>query len=558
MSGRGNRSGGQILVDALKRHGVDMVFCVPGESYLAALDAFCDVPEIRLVVCRQEGGAAMMADAYGKLTGRPGVCFVTRAPGATNASAGVHIAFQDSTPMILLVGQVGRGMSDREAFQEIAIPAAFGPLAKWAAQVEDPARIPEYMSRAFHTAVNGRPGPVVLAFPEDVLSSPAAAPETEPYRLAPAHPGAADMAALRQMLAAAKRPLMVLGGGGWDAAACADSVAFAEANDLPTAVSFRCQDYFDNTHKNYAGHLGVGPDPKLARRVGAADLLLVVGARLGEMTTSGYALVDIPRPQQRFVHVYPDAAELGRVYQTDLPINAGMGAFAAAARALDAVDSSAWADWTASARGDYLAFIAPTTTPGTLQMGAVMAWLRENLPAEAIIANGAGNFASWANRFYQWRRYRTQLAPTSGSMGYGTPAGVAAKLIHPDRPVVVFAGDGDFLMNGQELATAVQYGAAIVVLVINNGMYGTIRMHQERTYPGRVSATDLINPDFAALARAYGAHGETVETTAEFVPAFERAMASGKPAVIELRIDPEAITPARTITDIRTAAEAAK
>ncbi len=548
------RSGGRILIDALKGHGADMAFCVPGESYLAALDALHDTPEIRLIVCRQEGGAAMMADAYGKLTGRPGICFVTRGPGATNASAGVHIAFQDSTPMILFIGQVGRGMADREAFQEVDMRAAFAPLAKWSAQIEDPARIPEYVSRAFHTAVNGRPGPVVLTLPEDMLRETAGVADAERYRPSPAHPGAADMDGLRDMLAKAQRPLLVLGGGGWNAAACADIQAFAEANDLPVGVTFRCQDFF----ANYAGHIGIGPDPKLAARVRESDLLIVAGARLGEMTTGGYTLVDIPRPRQGMVHVYPGAEELGRVYRSDLPINAGMAAFAAAARAMAPVDSSAWAAETKIAHEDYLAFIAPVAMPGDVQMAEIVVWLRENMPPETIVTNGAGNFSGWVNRFYQWRQFGSQLAPTSGSMGYGTPAAVAAKLVHPERPVVCFAGDGDFLMNGQELATAVQYEAPIIVLLVNNGMYGTIRMHQEREYPGRVSGTALANPDFAALARAYGAHGETVEKNADFVPAFERAVASGKPAILELRIEPDAITPTTTLSGIRAESRAAQ
>ncbi|MDJ0950739.1 MAG: thiamine pyrophosphate-binding protein [Alphaproteobacteria bacterium] len=548
------RTGGQILIDALRTHGADLAFCVPGESYLAALDALHDAPEIRLVVCRQEGGAAMMADAYGRMTGRPGLCFVTRGPGATNASAGVHIAFQDSTPMILFVGQVARGMSDREAFQEVDIPHAFAPLAKWAAQIEDPARIPEYVSRAYHTAVNGRPGPVVLALPEDMLTEEAGVADAGPYRPSAPHPGAADMARLGELLAAAERPLVILGGGGWSDAAIADLQAFAEANHLPVAVTFRCQDYFDNSHPNYAGHVGIGPDPKLAARVRESDLLIVVGARLGEMTTGGYTLVDVPRPRQGLVHVFPDGDELGRVYQADLPIHAAMGPFAAAARALAPVDAGAWAAATEEAHADYLAFIAPTEMPGDVQFAEIMVWLRETLPAEAIITNGAGNFAVWVNRFHQWRRFGTQLAPTSGSMGYGTPAAVAAKLVHPDWPVVCFAGDGDFLMNGQELATAVQYDLPIIVILVNNGMYGTIRMHQEREYPGRVSGTALQNPDFAALARAYGAHGETVERTEDFAPAFARAQQAGRPALIELRIAPDAITPTKTLTGIREAA----
>jgi len=545
------RTGGQILVDALKIHGVDLAFCVPGESYLAVLDALHDAPEIRLAVCRQEGGAAMMADAYGKLTGRPGIAFVTRGPGATNASAGVHIAFQDSTPMILFVGQVARDMAEREAFQEIDYRRMFGQMSKWVAEIDDPARIPEFVSRAFHTAVAGRPGPVVLALPEDMLRERAHAADAGPYKLVEPHPGAGDLARLRSLLAAAERPLAIVGGGGWDASACQDMQAFAAANELPTAASFRCQDYFDNAHPNYAGHAGVGIDPNLGRRIRESDLLLVMGARLGELTTSGYTLIDIPRPRQTLIHVYPDPEELGRVYQADLPINAAMRPMARALAALAPVAEPPWREWAEAARRDFLAFVEPTKAPGSLQLAEILAWLRERLPPETIFANGAGNYAAWVNRFLTYHRYRTELAPTSGSMGYGTPGAVAAKLVHPERPVVAFAGDGCFLMNGQELATAVQYGLAIVVIVVNNAMYGTIRMHQEREYPARVIGTDLVNPDFAALARAYGAHGETVARTEEFAPAFERALAAGTPALLDLHLDPEAITPRQTLSEIR-------
>ena len=548
------RTGGQILVDQLRIHGADMAFGVPGESYLAVLDALHDAPEIQFLTCRQEGGAAMMADAYGKLTGRPGICLVTRGPGATNASAGVHIAFQDSTPLILLIGQVARDIVDREAFQEVDYRRMYGQLAKWVAQIDDPARVPEYLSRAFYTATAGRPGPVVLALPEDMLRESVVVPDAAPYQRVEAHPGPEDLAGLRDMLAAAERPFVILGGGGWDAAACAGIQDFAAVFDLPVGVSFRCQDYFDNSHDNYAGDIGIGINPKLAQRIRDCDLLLVVGARLGEITSSGYTLFDIPVPKQSLVHVYPGAEELGRVYQPTLAINAGMRAFAAAARELRPAVAPGWADWTRAARADYLANIEPADGPGAVQMAAIVAWLREHLPPEAILTNGAGNYTAWLHRFYQYRRYRSQLAPTSGSMGYGLPAAVAAKVVHPERPVVCFAGDGCFLMHGQELATAAHYGLNIIVLVINNGMYGTIRMHQEREYPGRLSNTDLTNPDFLLYARAFGAHGERVERTADFAPAFERAQASGKPALIELRIDPEAITPRSTLSQIREAA----
>ena len=519
--GANARPGGRILVDCLKLHGTTMAFCVPGESFLAALDAFHDTPEIKLITCRQEGGAAMMADAYGRLTGRPGICFVTRAPGATNASAGLHIAFQDSTPMILFIGQVGRAMLEREAFQEIDYRRMFTPLAKWVAEIEDARRIPEFVSRAFHTATSGRPGPVVLALPEDMLTDRVEATMTGPYREVQAAPSPEDMAELHAMLGRAKRPIAILGGRGWDEKAWNDFQAFAEATAMPVAVSYRTQDRFDNTHPNYAGDLGIGPNPKLGAAMRDADLVLVVGARLGEITTSGYTLFDVPRMKAKLVHVYPGPEELGRVYYPDLPINAGMKTFAAAARAMPPVKTP-WAEATKALRRAYEDWIKPVRIPGPVQMGEIMVWLREHLPPDAIMCNGAGNYTVWLHRFYQHRRFRTLLAPTSGSMGFGTPAAVGAKLLFPDRTVVAFAGDGCFLMNGQELATAVRYGANIIILVINNGMYGTIRMHQERDYPGRVTASDLTNPDFAALARAYGAHGETVERTEDFAPAFKR------------------------------------
>ncbi|MGE0116392.1 MAG: thiamine pyrophosphate-binding protein [Dongiaceae bacterium] len=551
------RTGGQILVDALKIHGVDLVFCVPGESYLAALDALYDARNaIRLITCRQEGGAANMAEAYGKLTGRPGICFVTRGPGATNASIGVHTAFQDSTPMILFVGQVARDQAEREAFQEVDYRRMFAPLAKWAAQIDDPARIPELVSQAFHRAVAGRPGPVVIALPEDMLTAKAAVEDAWPYKIVRPHPGVEELQTMRAMLAKATRPFMLLGGGGWSADAVRDIAAFAEANDLPVGVSFRCQDLFDNGHKNYVGHVGIGIDPPLAARVREADLLLVVGARLGEMTTGGYTLVQVPTPRQTLIHVHAGAEELGRVYQPALPINSGMAPFAAAARALKPVESSRWAAATAAARAEYLETLQPRRHAGALQMPEVMAFLRQRLPPDAILTNGAGNYTAWVHRFYQYRRFRTQLAPTSGAMGYGLPAALAAKAVHPERAVVCFAGDGCFLMTGQELATAVQHDLAVIIVVVNNGMYGTIRMHQEREYPERPIGTDLMNPDFAALARAYGAHGERVETTAQFAPAFERAAASGKPALLELRLDPEAITPRMGLSQIRENAKA--
>jgi acetolactate synthase I/II/III large subunit len=547
------RTGGRILVDQLEIHGVDLAFGVPGESYLALLDALYD-SAIRYVVCRQEGGAAMMAEAYGKLTGRPGIAMVTRGPGATNAAHGVHIARQDSTPMILLIGQVARGMRGREAFQEIDYRAMFGSLAKWACEIDDPARIPEVISRAFHTAVSGRAGPVVIALPEDMLTEPADCADATRYQVAEAHPAPADMASLRKLLAEAQRPFMILGGGGWSAEACADIRAFAENFDLPVGVSFRRQDYFDNAHANYAGHVGISVAPPLSDRVKDADLLLLVGTRLGEASSRSYSLIDIPEPKQTLVHVHPGAEELGLLYAPDLPIQAGMRAFAAAARALEPVDTSAWRAQTRVAHAQYLAALEPPRTPGAVQLGEIVRWLADHLPDDAIVTNGAGNYCVWVNGYYQYRRYRSQLGPTSGSMGYGTPAAIAAKLVHPERTVVCFAGDGCFLMTGQELATAAQYELPVIWIVANNGMYGTIRMHQERDYPDRVSGTDLRNPDFAGLARAYGGHGELVERTADFADAFRRAESAGTLALIELRIDPEALTPRYSLSQIRAGA----
>ncbi|MGO8916454.1 MAG: thiamine pyrophosphate-binding protein [Stellaceae bacterium] len=548
------RTGAQILVDQLKIHGADTVFCVPGESYLAVLDALYDANSIGLVTCRQEGGATMMADAYGKLTGKPGISMVTRGPGATNASAGLHVAMQDSTPLILFIGQVARETLEREAFQEIDYRRMFGQLAKWVAEIDDPRRIPEFLSRAFHTATSGRPGPVVLALPEDMLTETADIADAQPYVPVETWPGEAPMARLRHLLGAAKRPFLLLGGSAWDAEGVAAIERFAAANHLPVGCGFRRQDRFDNTHPCYAGDVGIGINPKLAQRIKASDLLIAVGPRLGEMTTGGYALFDIPTPKQPLVHVYPDPEELGRVYQPMLPINATPRAFARAAAALPPVEHPVWAAATEAAHQDYLAFRKPPRSPGALQMGEIMLWLDEQLPADAIFTNGAGNFATWVHRFRQYRRFGSQLAPTSGSMGYGFPAAVAAKIVHPDRVVICVAGDGDFLMTGQELATAVQRRLGIVVLLVNNGMYGTIRMHQERHHPGRVIGTDLHNPDFAALARAYGAYGEVVERTEDFAPAFERARAAGVPAILELRIDPEALTIRQSLSEIRAAA----
>ncbi|MBJ7533383.1 thiamine pyrophosphate-binding protein [Rhodomicrobium vannielii ATCC 17100] len=550
-----SRSGGQILADQLRLHGARMIFGVPGESYLAVLDALYDHErDMPYIVCRQEGGAAMMAEAYGKLTGEPGICMVTRGPGATNASAGLHVARQDSTPMILIVGQVGRSMRDREAFQEIDFRRMFGEVSKWVAEIEEAARIPEYVARAFTTATSGRPGPVVLAVPEDVLRERATVADAVPYSRVEAAPARAQMAEFRKRLAAAERPLMIVGGGGWDKDVALKVKAFAEHSGLPVAASFRRQSYFDNTSPCYVGDLGISLNPALKRRIDESDLIIAVGPRLGEMPSQGYSLFDIPKPKQPFIHIHAGAEELGRVYQADLAINAGPHAFADALEDMKPLDGSAWAAWRESARADYEAWIEPEKTPGALQLAEVVAYLRETLPGNAIIANGAGNFAAWVHRFYTYRECGTGLAPISGSMGYGVPAGVAAKLVHPGRTVVTFAGDGDFLMSGQEFATAVQHGAPVIFIVVNNGMYGTIRMHQERHYPGRVSGTSLRNPDFAAYARAFGGHGAVVERTEDFPAAFEEARASGLPSILELRIDPEAINPKQSLSEIRAAA----
>jgi acetolactate synthase-1/2/3 large subunit len=546
-----SRTGGRILADALKIHGVDSVFCVPGESFLPVIDALYDAREsIKLVVCRQEGGAAFMAEAYGKLTGEPGICFVTRAPGATNASIGVHTAFHDSTPMILFIGQVSTEVTEREAWQEIDYRRMFGQMAKWVAQIDRPERIPEMVARAFQTAVSGRPGPVVLALPDDMLNAMAAVADAGRHQRVQAHPGAHDLARLRDLLGAARRPFLIVGGGGWNAEACAYLQAFVEAFGLPVGSGFRRQDLLDNRHRNYAGDVALGINPKLAQRVRDADLVLAVGTRLGGITTSDYSLLSVPRPMQRLVHVHADPEELGRIYQPALMINAGVREFAAAARTL-AAPKVTWSDWTEAARADYLEWLQHPVMPGPVDLGEVMALLRERLPADSILTNGAGNYALWLHRFYQYRGFGTQLAPTSGAMGYGTPAALAAKLVHPQRTVVCFAGDGCFLMNGQELATAVQYRLAVIFIVVNNAMYGTIRMHQEREFPGRVHGTSLVNPEFVALAKAYGAHAELVERTADFAEAFERARSARRPALLELRIDPEAITPRTTLTALR-------
>ena len=541
------RTGARILVDQLVLHGVEHAFCIPGESYLAVLDALGDSP-IRLVVARHEAGAANMADAAGKLTGRPGICIVTRAPGAAHAAVGVHTAYQDSTPLILFVGQVPRRFRGREAFQELDYARMFGEMAKWVVEVDRASAFPEVVERAFRLATSGRPGPVVVSLPEDVLNEEADVPNSAPYRAERPIPTPSDISRVRDLLARAERPLVVVGGGGWSAEASSRLLAWAERSQLAVAASFRRQDYIDNTSPSYAGVLTIGHDASLAARLREADLLLALGTRLGDIPTRGYTTLEPPRTPHTLVHIHADPNELGRVYEPDLGVVSDPGAFL---HAMEPVDGARWRQWTKAAHAEFLASLRHRRGPGELDLGDVMAHLRERLPPEAVITNGAGNFTVWAHRFYAFRRYGTQLAPCSGTMGYGLPAAVAAKVLDPDRPVVCIAGDGDFLMSGHEMAAARQEGAPIVVLLVNNGMYGTIRMHQERQFPGRVVGTDLVNPDFVALARAYGAYAEPVVRSEDFPAAFDRALAAGRSALLELRVDPEAISPRATLTEIR-------
>lgn len=589
---------GLMLAQALALHGVTRVFCVPGESFLPLLDGLFSLREqIHLVVCRHESGAANMAEAHGKLTGTPGVCVVTRGPGASNAAIGLHTAYQDSTPMVLLIGQVGSDFMEREAFQEVDYRRMFGQMAKWVGQIDRADRIDEMISHAFHLAVSGRPGPVVLALPEDMLSggvpvsttgavastglSQTASPDTssavgttrnslpevaptprplQPYQRVAASPALTQLQELGRLVQNGKRPLLLLGGGGWNADASAAVADFAEAYGIAVATSFRCQDLIDNHHPCYIGHAGIGPHKALAQAIRHADPLVVIGARLGEMTTSGYTLVASPRPAQTLIHVHAGAEELGRVYQADLLINSGMPEFAQSLSHVPLLRDARWARDTAGLHAAYLAdSTATVTAPSSeasdyVDLGIVVQQLQEALGQDAVTTNGAGNYAGWLHRFWRYRGFRSQLAPTSGAMGYGLPAAIAAKLAEPKRPVVCFAGDGCFLMTGQELATAVQYQAGVLVLICNNGMYGTIRMHQERHYPQRVWGTELNNPDFAALAQAYGAFGTRVRKTSAFLPALTEALAaldSGRPAVIELCTDPQRITSRAAIADIQ-------
>ena len=562
-----NRLAGHALVEALVAQGVTTCFGVPGESYLAVLDGFHVHREhIRFIACRQEGGAAFMAEAQGKLGPRPGVCFVTRGPGATNASIGIHTAFQDSTPLVLFVGQVASDQRDREAFQELDYRQMFGPgtlgLAKWVGEVQQADRLPEYVARAFHTALQGRPGPVVLVLPEDMLTTPTAAPVLPLAQAAHAWPAPAGLQTLRTMLMAAQRPLLIAGGGGWDAEAACALQRFAERWQLPVGCGFRFQDTFDNRHPLYAGDVGIGINPKLAQRVKDADLVIALGVRLGEMTTGGYTLLTPPRPAQKLVHIHAGAEELGRVYAADLLLQSSMANAAQALEGLAAPTSLPWASWAAAAQADYEAnHVAAPVAP--LDMAVLMQTVQRLAPDNTIYTNGAGNFSGWLHRFVRYpglqHHGRTQLAPTSGAMGYGFPAAVGAALLQPGRCVVNVAGDGDFLMNGQELATATGYGAnagagRLISIVVDNGTYGTIRMHQEREYPGRVSGSDLFNPDFAAMARAFGWRAAHIERTEDFESAFTQALQPGAPMLIHVKLDADVSTSRSTLSAMRAAA----
>ncbi|KAB2917089.1 MAG: thiamine pyrophosphate-binding protein [Hyphomicrobiaceae bacterium] len=545
------RHGGKILIDQLEAQGATTVFTVPGESFLAALDGLHDSNRIKTIICRQEGGASMMAEGWGKATGEPGICFVTRGPGLANAMSGLHVAQQDSTPMVLFVGLPGSAHEDREAFQEIETKSLLSSFVKWAAVIRHTERIPEYVSHAFHLAQSGRPGPVVLGLPEDMLAAECTAADAKQVRIPSPRPNPEDMAELQRRLHAAKRPLMIIGGPGWSVAAQKAIERFADRFDLPVAPAFRYQDYIDNRHRCHVGCAGIGIEPTLGAAIKNADLLIVLGARMGEMTTSGYTLLDIPNPKQTLVHIHPSPDELGTVYRADLPMVATAAGFTEALASLEAPATIAWSGHRAELRAAYEAHLRPVALPGAVKLAEVVRAASAMLPDDAIITNGAGNYAAFVHRYFEYKGYRTALAPTSGSMGYGLPAAVAAKLAHPTLPVVNFQGDGCFMMTSQELATAVQYGLPVISIIANNGMYGTIRMHQEREYPRRVIGTTLVNPDFAAFARSFGAEGFTVEATSDFAPALQSALQSTKPSVIELKLDPEALSPRKTLTEVR-------
>lgn len=545
------RTGGKILVDQLMIQGCDMVFTVPGESFVSALDGIHDTDAIQTVVCRHEGSASMMADAYGKLTGRPGVCFVGRGAGAAHAMSGMHIADQDQTPLLLLVGLIQRGHEDREAWQEIDVRSFFGGVAKWSAVVRDTARIPEYVSRAYQKAQSGRPGPVVLGLPEDVLNESCATQDARQVVVPEAAPAPVAMQRLAQAFDDAKRPILIVGGPGWssDIQKCFET--FAERFDLPVVTPFRHQDCFDNRHRCYIGDCHIGMDEKLEVRIKESDLLIIVGSRLDEISTRSYSLVEIPITKQFFVHVHPGADAIGQLTTPDLAINSSACAFARALENLESPENPAWAGWREQARADYDAHRVPLATPGPVRLEEIVTHLSQVLPDDAVIANGAGNYTLWVHRYFQFKRYRTQLAPVAGVMGYGLPAAIAAALVDARRPAVAIAGDGCFLMTAQEMATAMHHRLALVVIVVNNGIYGSIRMHQERQFPGRVEGTSLTNPDFVAFARSFGAHAERVDRTGDFPGALERALEADCPALLELALDPEALTPRATLTQIR-------
>ena len=553
---------GHLLVECLVAQGVTHAFGVPGESYLSVLDGFHAYRErIQFVTCRQEGGAVFMADAQGRLSARPGVCFVTRGPGATNASIGIHTAFQDSTPLVLFVGDVGSDFRDREAFQELDYGSFFGPstrgMAKRVERVDDPARLPEYVARAFATAMNGRPGPVVVVLPEDMLVREVQARPLKRVEPVQAWCPPEGLDALREMLLASQRPFVMAGGSGWTVQSAQALQRFAENWKLPVGNAFRYQDIFDNHHPQYAGDVGIAINPKLAQRIRESDLVLVLGARLGEMTTSGYTLLEAPQPRQKLVHIHASAEELNRVYQADLAMVSTMNAAAKSLATLDAPQAVPWLDWTHQAHADYLANLVPQRLPGAIDMPAIIDTVSRLLPDDAVVTNGAGNFATWMHRFFKHRGlvhgHKVQLAPTAGSMGYGVPAGIAANLL-TGRVAFTIAGDGDFLMNGQELATAVQHGAKSIIVLLNNGMYGTIRMHQEREYPTHLSGSSLQNPDFVALAQAYGYAAIRVEETAQFEPAFQAALHRSEGTLIEVMLDPEVITTRLSLSAVREAA----
>ena len=547
----GPRSAAQALVDQLIVNRVRHVFCVPGESYLAVLDALRDL-DVTITVCRNEAGAAMMAEAMGKATGRPGVCFVTRGPGATNASPGVHIARHDSTPMLLFVGQIERGFRDRDAFQEMDYRAFFGPIAKWATEIDEARRVPEIVSRAFQCAMEGRPGPVVVSLPRDMLAEPVLARDARASEPVETFPGAPAMAAFESLLAAAQRPFLILGGTRWSEAAARSVQRFAERFELPVATSYRRGPLFDALHPCYAGDLGIGPNPKLIARIKNSDLPILLGGRLGEIPSQGFTLFEIPDPRADLIHIHASAEEFGRLYHARLAIHATPIGFAAALDALAPRAPNRWSAQTKDANDDFIAWTeAATPQPGAVNLGSIMIWLRDHAPPDTILCNGAGNYAAWIHRFYRFRRLGSHIAPTSASMGYGVPAAVAMQRLHPESLVLSVNGDGDFLMNGQEFATAVQYDLPIIAIVCDNASYGTIRMHQEREYPGRICATDLRNPDFAAYARAFGGFGAGVEKTEDFPAAFEAARAARAPAIIHVKISTDAITPSATLARIR-------